>query len=416
MPKNYKVKRYYGDSAGSYRAKPRLITVLFVIFLLVLLGYLGTVIWGPVSEFIADLGKPVDVSSLPVPEPAPESEPEPEPIEPPEPQKPVLSKMSAVFLPHAIAAEPSSLAAFLDNLSGTDVTCVMVEIKNPAGDVLFRTQNPQANEWDLVVENALELSALNAALTEKGLSLAVRMSAFRDPQAASKGRIGYAIAYQDSDFLWLDEAPENGGLPWLNPYSLAAAGYLQSLALEAIDLGAEYVALENVQFPDNSGIYATFGDGVLGMSRADVLKSFMSELEEKAALKSARVAVWFPVTAVTRTDGQENRYGGTILGTVGAELALNVSPSQYGGDINLNGLVITAPIQNPTAAVSSAVSYVKRGLSSDTKLTAVLSGPFNNLSALLEAARTAGAEEYVLFDEEGNYTLNGGVLSADTQP
>jgi hypothetical protein len=230
------------------------------------------------------------------------------------------------------------------------------------------------------------------------------MSAFRDPLAARAGRTEYAIAYQDSDFLWLDDSPENGGQPWLNPYSPAAVGYLQALALEAVGLGAEFVALENVQFPDNSGVYATFGGNVMGMSRIDVLNSFVEELEARAEEKSARVAVWFPVTAIVNTTGQENRYGGTILGTVGRELALDVSPAQYGGGIDENGLVIQDPAANPAGAVTAAFSYTKQGIPGDTTMVAVINATGVDAASQIEAAKSAGAGEYVLYSEDGIYT------------
>jgi hypothetical protein len=93
----------------------------------------------------------------------------------------------------------------------------MVDIQNPSGDILFKTANEQAGRWNLVAENAIDLAALKTALESRGLALAVKMSVFRDPKAARAGRIEYAIAYQDSEFLWLDESPERGGQPWLNP-------------------------------------------------------------------------------------------------------------------------------------------------------------------------------------------------------
>jgi hypothetical protein len=178
---------------------------------------------------------------------------------------------------------------------------------------------------------------------------------------------------------------------------------LQSLALEAVDLGAQFVAIENVQFPDNSGVYATFGGNVMGMSRIDVLNSFIEQLEARAEEKSARVAVWFPVTAITNTAGQENRYGGTILNTVGRELALNVSPGQYGGSIDENGLVIQDPAANPAGAVTAALNYTKQGIPADAKMIAVVSAGGADTVSLLEAAKTAGAAEYILYNEDGIY-------------
>jgi hypothetical protein len=396
LPKNYKVKRYYGRTPTSFRAKPRLITLVLVAALFAGLAYLGVVLYEPVYDFVMNLGKPVEASSLPEPPPSPAPEPEPAPSEPPPPPEPVFEKLKAAYVPHATAADPAALKAFLDGLSGAGINAVMVDIKNAAGDVLFNTANAEAKKWGLVAENAIDLAALKAQLESRGLQLAVKLAAFRDPKAASAGRVQYAITYQNSEFLWLDNSAELGGRPWLNPYSYAAVSYLRSLALEAADAGAVLIALENVQFPDNSGIYATFGEGAPGLSRADALKNFVTGLEEAALAKSARVAVWFSGTDILRTQGQENRYGGGIMSTAGQNLVLDVSPGQYGEPANSGGLVIASPATDPLNAVSSAVSFAKNALSPESTVIAAIRAS-GDIEAQIKAAQDAGAEEYIRY-------------------
>lgn len=392
MAKKYRVKHYYGKNGMSFRAKPRVLTVVLVLLLFVGLGYIGTIIYRPVYDFVMNLGKepPPVAETLPEPEPEPEAESEPEPQPPAEPE---YKPLRAVYVPMATGGTTANLDAIISGLEGTDVNAVMIDIKNPAGDVLFKTKNEMANKWGVVSGNAVDLRELADKLESKGLMLAAKMSVFRDPRAASAGRLAYAINYQDSEFLWLDAAPEDGGRPWLNPYSIPTQEYINSLAEEAFDAGVKLLVLENVQFPDNSAVYATFGKDAVAMSRAEILETTVINLQKKAEEKGARVAVTFPVTAVTNTEGEGNRYGGSILKIAGEYLLLDVSPSQFASGFSQNGLDIGNAGQDPIGAVRTAIDYIRQGVSHETKIIPILSGGDGEQEAIIKELRF---DEYFL--------------------
>lgn len=417
----HRIRHYYGDKAGTYRAKPHPLTIIFVVALLAGLAYLGTVIYQPAYDFIMNVGKPADAGSS-VPE---NTEPEPssaageENPREKEPEQPVpeFAKLKAVYIPHETAVNPAGLDAFIAGLEGTAINAVMVDVKNAEGYLLFRSANAQAQKWNLVSPDAIDLAALAKKLEEKGLYLAVRMCAFRDPKAARAGRLDYAINYQDSDFLWLDAASEQGGMPWLNPYSLVTQDYLDSIAIEAVDAGAKLVLLENVQFPDNSGVYATFGRNAIAMSRSEILQSFMSNLSKLAGEKGARAVAVYTTLEVAQEQGKDVRYGGNPLNIAGGMVAVNVSPSQFGGDYSGGGLQIEKPLSDPDAAVATSLDYAKRSVGGDIKIIPVLQGgndqPFNEnrlytaeqLAAQIKAAGDFGADEYILYNANGQYLL-----------
>lgn len=392
MSKKYKVKHYYGKNSISFRAKPRVLTILFALLLFAGFGYLGTVIYAPVSEFIMNLGKepPPIEEILPESESEPESEPEPEPEEP---EKTEFKELRALYVPIPQGGGEPDIDAVLSEIEGSGINAVMIDIKNPAGEVLFKTKNEMANKWGVVTQNAVDLRELAGKLEAKGITLAAKMSVFRDPKAASAGRIGYAINYQNSEMLWLDNSPENGGKPWLNPYSLSTQDYISSLAGEAFDAGVKFLALENLQFPDNSAVYATFGKDSATMSRAEILQATVANLEKIAEEKGARVAVTFSVTDVTRTNGEETRYGGSILKTAGKYLLLDVSPSQFEGAFSQNGLEITNAETDPAEAIKTAINYIKPGISPEAMIIPMLANADDGQTA---AVKTLGYEEYFL--------------------
>lgn len=403
MARRHKVKRYYGENASSFRAKPRLITIALIIVLFAGLGYLGTVIYKPAYDFIMNIGKtPATVQEEPEPE---ESEAHPEEQAEPEPdEKPVYKAVKAVYAPPGIVSDPARFDSFLDGLDSSAVTAVMIDVKNSEGEILFKSKNEMANKWDLITPDAVDLAEIAEKLEAKGLMLAAKMSVFRDPKAASAGRLDYAINYSDSNLLWLDNSAENGGRPWLNPYSSLTREYIASIMTEVIDAGAGLVALEDVRFPDNSAVYASFGAEAQGISRAQVLKSVIIELTKLAGEKSAQVAAYFPVIEVTNTELEANRYGGGILETTAGFIMPGVLLPQFGEGYSSGGLEVAAPLSNSAATVKTALSYVKQGVPPDTKLIPVLEGGNRELIASqIAALNELGIEEYVLYELEGRY-------------
>ena len=111
---------------------------------------------------------------------------------------------------------------------------MMIDVKNAKGEVTYKSKNAMASKWGVITSSAIDLSAVSSKLEQKNMSLVVKMSVFRDPKAASAGRLDYAINYKNSDYLWLDDSPENGGRPWLNPYSGPTQTYISDIMLETI--------------------------------------------------------------------------------------------------------------------------------------------------------------------------------------
>lgn len=423
MAKNYKIKHYHTKrDSGTYKARPHPLSIILTALLLGGLVFLGISIYEPVYKFIMEytpnLRQTQSESEAPVSQPessADESEPEPEVR-----TGQTVFPLRAVYLPHAIAADNTRLDAFLDGLSGGEVNAVMVDIKDKQGSVLFHTQNPQAVKWEAVAQNALDLSGISAKLAEKNLQLIVRANAFNDSLAAKAGREN-AIYYQNSEWLWLDEAAEKGGKPWLNPYAAGSQEYISSLALEAVEAGAVLVVLEGVQFPPGSGTNATFGAEAAGVSRQQVLRGFLEELSANLAEKNARLSAYVSTTILTQQAEMELYYGGNPVVGFNSDIALGALPYQFGTGFSAAGLEITQPIQNPGAAVKAAVEFaqLQQKLSSASPTAAGLipliqggnestvnaAAPYTRteVDEQIAAVKELGLEEYILFCTDGKY-------------
>ena len=417
MARQYKIKRYH-KSGGTYRAKPHPVTVVLTVIGIILLIFVGISIYEPVYNFIMGNFSSTPPAVEPIPEPEPASsqaevaEPEPEPI-------PAASEVRAVFLPVATAKDPAALEAFLTSLEGTEINTVMVDIKDAAGNILYNTANAQAMEWGAVLAAPLDLAGLSASLEAKGLSLAVRMHTFQDPLAARANRDN-AIQYRDSEWLWYDAAESAGGKPWLNPYSDGAREYITSLVLEVADMGAKLVVMDSVQFPVGSEANATFGAQSAGFARADILRSFMDNLNSALQEKQARAAAYVTATAMTQEYENQTRYGGSPLAAAGGYVVPGVLPYQFGTDFSYGNVTIAQPVAEPGKAVEGALSLfldehplagenptyiplLQGGNEGETNAAS----PYTKaqIDAQIDAVKARDISEYILFATDGSYLL-----------
>jgi len=417
--KKYKVKRYYGKNVGFYRAKPHPLVVILVIAVLAGLGFLGTVIYEPVYDFIMNIGRQ-DISA--VSEPVEPEEPEDNTVLEPEdePAASLHENMKAVYIPHEIVSGQGSLDEFLSGLDGTEINAVMIDVKNDDGEILYTSKNEAAAEFQAVAPTAVDLQALSSRLGRDGYLLVARMSVFRDPLAAGRGHRAYAIGYRGApSALWLDNAADAGGRPWLNPYSMHAQDYIDFLADEITSQGVGMLVLENLRFPDNSATYAVFNEEETdpSQSRAEILRDTLARITEICRRNDARIAVFYTALEPVLSEGEQNRYGGPVLQVATGTLLLDVRPALFGADYPQSGLEITDPLQNPAEAVAAALTYVKSGALPDTQIIPYLQGGnaerFNaehlygkeQVDAQIKAAGDLGFDEYFLFSADGEYFL-----------
>lgn len=421
--KQHKIKHYYQRGEGTFRAKPHPLTIIFSVAALAVLVFVGVSIYQPIFDYIMGIERaglppassqqePISSSSppapaSPVPEPAPEPAPNHEPLR-------------GVYAPQAIVDDGDAFDRFLDGLAGTGINAVMLDIKNAQGQLLFASQNADAQKWGAIVPGAPDLGQLAQKLEERSLSLIVREWTFRD-ELAARGNRANAIHYAGGgEMLWLDDTVRAGGKPWLNPYSRGAQDYIAAIALEAVEAGAKLVVLESVQFPDGSNVGNTnFGTSENSIGRSQVLSAFVADIAAAVEEKGARLGVYYPVAAMTQAQS-EVRYGGSPLLIADGLLLLGVLPQQFAGDYSAGGLEIVQPLQNPAAAVKAALEFTDKSLADAGKKTSLLpllqggsepavdgmSYSAAQIAAQIAAASDFGLEEYILYQTGGAYILS----------
>jgi len=335
---------------------------LFVLFVIVALGgliYLGTLIYPPVHSAIMnwEAGRGV-VQQPQLPGGGGAGEPEAPVTE----QQVVttspaarVGNLRAVYAPPALLADRAAFSAFISGLTDAGLNAVMVDIKNADGQVLFASDNRNANDWEAVVPGAFDLGELSEQLAGEGLSLVVRMSAFRD-EIAARGNNDYYVMFEGTEMRWLDNLP-GVGRPWLNPHSEGARAYLTELALEAVGLGAVMVVLDDVQFPPNSLVQADFGD-TGGLGRNARLAAFAEEFTGALAAVGARGAIYMPAINLASDEPNVTFFGGSPAEILSEYTVLGALPFQFPFGFESESL----QLPNPTEDLSATLTQVIRAV------------------------------------------------------
>ena len=133
-----------------------------------------------------------------------------------------------------------------------------------------------------------------------------------------------AVHYQDTDYFWLDAAAENGGKPWLNPYSDLAFQYLDGLLGEVEDLGFEQILLSGVQFPNGASSSCNYGD-TAGVSQADQLAAVIGRWQQEAEEKN--VTLWFEYS-LAMAQGGSVQLGGATPDALGVQNLMVTLPEE----------------------------------------------------------------------------------------
>lgn len=316
--KGRKIKRYKGSfDTRSFRRR-RIIRWVVILLVLFAASYFlappildaGTRLWYSVVRG-RDVDGP-DSQSMPQSDSQPAVEVTPSPSPSPAPEETEEGDWRQVAL--SSLTSPEQAAQTAAQLAGEGVKYAVVTLKDSSGTVAYSSQVAAAAAG--ISPNPIDAAAAARAFSEAGITPVACIWGYQDPIAARADRT-MAISYgAEEGVLWLDNAADAGGNPWLNPYSTAANQYLEDLALEAVDMGYEQVVFCGFNFPlVNSLSSASFGE-TGGKGQAQILSENIQQLEK--ALDAKDAGCWFAYSSAAIL-GEDLRPAGVAVSGLGME-------------------------------------------------------------------------------------------------
>lgn len=297
MPKQRKIKHYSFGYMSRRRRRGRILKVIAFLAglaVLIFLGYCAAMAVVNLSDREHSSQEESSVAaSLPKEESAvsqtPESSEEPEPSG----GQTASADIRAVMMPEAALSDPQALEDFLQGLDPASCNTVAVELKDAAGYLSYASEVQLAAASGAILAGAItleELEALASAIEDAGFTPAAYIYALQD-DIASHASYGTSYLYEDqAGVTWLDQAADNGGRSWLNPYMEAAVEYLGDLSAEIAGAGFDEIFAAGIQYPDTRyPAQMGYGPNASSMTLTEALQNVLDTMNSRAAVSGAEV-------------------------------------------------------------------------------------------------------------------------------
>ena len=373
--KRYKVKHYRSRIYNPIRGK--IIKGVLIAVISVCLFAIGWFSYEPLMEAINEKNKDI-IQQEPVPE-----KPQ-EPVFVPEEEEFLEKETVAVVVPEEYLYSSIDYHGFLKSL-GEEVTAVVIDVKTQTGTVTYVSDQVSVKNAGASHEKAVNLGMRIKTAKDLGFDVVARIYAFED-STAPYNATDMAIRYGSADgILWLDDSVDNGGKPWLNPYSDTAQKYILDIIYDTVDAGADAILLEGVRLPEDEGMeYAYFGGSSEETSASEIIAQFCKRV--------------YSATVITETD--------LILGFESYELI--TESGVYGEDpfsLSADGFAPAIDIDDFIGEKFSDDFYFRRKPDDITEVFAKVYESFGNIAGMkilpvldfegFKKEETAGIFEYL---------------------
>ena len=291
MNRKYKVRHYRSRIYNPIKGK--IIKAVIAVAAAISLFAIGWFAYEPLMEMVNDKNKEI-IESEPIPEKPQEEAYVPVPVE-------FLEKETvAVTVPEEYLYSALDYYTFLKSLD-ENVTAIIIDMKTKEGTVTYTSSQVSVINAGAVHEDAMDIANRIKTAKNLGLDVVARIFAFEDSTAPYNAN-DLAIRYQSEDgVLWLDDSVDNGGKPWLNPYSDTAQKYVLDIIFDAIDHEVDAVLLDGIRFPEEEGMdYAYFGVGTEEVPKGEILSRFIQRVYSTAVLTDTDVILAYDAYAVIK--------------------------------------------------------------------------------------------------------------------
>ena len=152
------------------------------------------------------------------------------------------------MLPEDALRDLNTLDRYAADAAKQGYTAVVLPLKLKGGMLQYASGNDRAKTCGASSVNMLTLREITNAVDRYHLTCSALFSTLEDHV--------YPNVYMDGSFIfngstrWLDNKPESGGKPWLNPFDPASGNYLADLAAEIERSGFRHILCTDAVFPN----------------------------------------------------------------------------------------------------------------------------------------------------------------------
>lgn len=192
-----------------------------------------------------------------------------------------MNDVKAVYMPTEKLNDKKYIKNFIRSIKFKNANSVIIDFKTKDGKTAYLSNTTYAVMTNCAMFDNQTIKEAIASFNENNINVIAGIYCFEDPNAASFDHSA-AVKYMNSNVVWLDKPSNNGGKPWLNPYSKKAQSYIKEIISEVNALGIKGFLLRSVCFPggDNSKT-AGFPGEVTKEDRNTALLTFIKSIRDQ---------------------------------------------------------------------------------------------------------------------------------------
>lgn len=374
MARPYKIKRHkriYRRSAGSILAR-----VAAIVAAVAVLFGLGWALYGPVSDWISQKQKeptqqqemvPGASASEPAAQPQ-QQEPAPPAAEPEQPSE--LTSSKTAYLNNQTVADPQAFSQALQQAVEQGYDSILFDLKSQDGTVHYTIDYNEPVNARVTAEHPIDLQQTAQQILDAGLMPVASIYTFHDniyPLADNSA----STYYMDSDVLWVDDAPDKGGKPWIDPFTQSGQDYIRHIIDDAIEAGFQKIILQEVQFPEGYSLDMIDYGAHASDDKHAFLAQYIEQMTAYAAQQGVELSAMFPSSRLLGANTA--MYFGDPAALVGERAVADLRIQSFGSGFTTEAVSIPNPSDNPENTLQTASAALVQKMS-DCQLTAVIDG------------------------------------------
>ena len=217
--------------------------------------------------------------------------------------------------------------------SNTDAEYIMVPLKTAGGNIHYNTINNKAQLAGAVKAN-LNLNDICNSIRTAGYKPVAYISVLNDniyPQTYPES----SYKTVDDGSRWIDNSIENGGKPWISPYTDECKMYISGIVNEISDAGFESIVCSDLIFPEfRQGDLELLDASLTDSERYLVLTSLMNTIYSDAMAKECSAIL--EVSAADIAEGKAEVLQPMVLQI--STLIVNINIDELATGIDVNGM------------------------------------------------------------------------------
>ncbi|MBQ5968531.1 MAG: hypothetical protein IJL52_00255 [Clostridia bacterium] len=299
--------------------------------------------------------------------------------------------IQALYMPTNVLQNKKSLKKFIRKLRKKDCNAVVIDFKASDGRLLYASEEQLALLGKCSIYNNGTVRNAIRQFTNADIHVIARVCCFEDPRIAALDE-SLAVKYLDTEVPWLDRHTEDGGKPWLNPYSDGARAYLQAIVAEVQKFGVNGIILTSVCFPTGENVETAGFPGENGnlLGRNELLREFITSIKE-AMTDRCFLLVAQEADAVLA--GDLTRYDGDLLNSSADGIFVDTRVRSGGIEIDK---------RSKYAEFRAYLSDLERRIGDGQAMLLLLDAD-DAPDKMLRALKKDGFTDHVRYDSGGDY-------------